>query len=136
MRKSLASLFLLSMLSACGSPDGGYYDNNGNWIANNPYAHRDHPPLPGGTRNERTEYSSPRTTTVTTYHYDRRGYYDRNGYYMARDSGLTVADDMFPPRGMCRVWFPDRAPIDQPGIESCTGIQNRVPAGAYVIYGG
>jgi hypothetical protein len=43
---------------------------------------------------------------------------------------------MFPPRGMCRVWFTKRAPANQPAIESCNGIKSRVPAGAYVIYGG
>lgn len=127
----LTSAALLSLLSACGTPDAGYYDANGNYIPNNPYnrnAH-DHAPLPGGTH-------QPYDERAVTYHYDRPGYYDRNGYYIARDKGPTVSEDMFPPRGMCRVWFPERAVIDQPGIESCNGIQSRVPAGAYVIYGG
>ena len=55
---------------------------------------------------------------------------------MSGDSGLTVPKDMFPPRGMCRVWFVQSTPFEQPDIESCNDIKSRVPAGAYVIYGG
>jgi len=133
----LACVSLVSLLSACGTPDSGYYDANGNWIPYNRYnreAH-DHSPLPGGTHPPYDDHHQV-TTTVTTYTYDRPGYYDYNGYYMAMDSGLNVPQDMFPPRGMCRVWFPDRVALHQPGIESCDGIRSRVPAGAYVIYGG
>lgn len=132
---ALACISLLA-LSACGTPDNGYYDANGNWIPYNRYnreAHN-HSPLPGGTRSEYIDDSA--TTTVTTYTYDRPGYYDYNGYYVARDTGFGVPADMFPPRGMCRVWFPERVPGRQPAIETCNNINLRVPAGAYVIYGG
>jgi len=139
---SLVCLSLVSLLAACGTPDAGYYDAAGNWIANNPNnANRSHAPLPGGTRNsQNSDYDSDRpvstTTTVTTYNYDHRGYYDDNGYYLANDDGPNVPQDMFPPHGMCRVWFTDREADNQPAIESCKGIKYHVPAGAYVIYGG
>lgn len=139
---TLALISVTTLVSACATPDNGYYDKNGNWIPNNPYnreAH-DHSPLPGGTDDSYSAYNHHRdhrvTTTTTTYSYDRPGYYDYNGYYIPMDSGLAVPTNMFPPHGMCRVWFPDNAPADQPGIESCEGIQARVPYNAYVIYGG
>lgn len=127
----LACLSLTSVLTACGTPDGGYYDRNGNWIATNTPRNMEggkHPPLPGGTYNP-AYYDDD-------YMYDRRGYYDVNGYYVTDIRGTVVPESMFPPRGMCRVWFTNRVPADQPAVESCVGIRSRVPAGAYVIYGG
>ena len=76
------------------------------------------------------------TVTTTTYSYDRAGYYNQDGSYIGVHSDFAVPPDMFPARGMCRVWFPDRRPVNQPDIESCDGIKSRVPVGAYVIYGG
>ncbi len=139
---SLVCLSLVSLLSACATPDAGYYDANGNWIANNPNnANHSHAPLPGGTRNSQNsdyynDHPVSTTTTVTTYNYDHRGYYDDNGYYLASEEGPNVPQDMFPLRGMCRVWFEDRTVDNQPAIESCKGIKSQVPAGAYAIYGG
>src|SRR4051812_41416572 len=123
---SFACLSLLSLLSACATPSDGYYDANGNWIAYNRYnreAHN-HSPLPGGTH---PPYDDSRavTTTVTPNSYARPGYYDYNGYYVAK-ADLNTPQDMFPPRGMCRVWFPDRAAVHQPAIEACDNIQSRV----------
>jgi hypothetical protein len=128
---SLACVSLLTLVSACATPSDGYYDANGNYVPYNRYnqvAH-DHSPLPGGTNTYANNGYAP------AYSYDRAGYYDHNGYYIAMDGGLNVPQGMFPPRGMCRVWFADRV-NDQPPVESCNGIQSRVPAGAYVIYGG
>ncbi len=126
----------VALLAACGTPDGGYYDKNGNYVpTDTPYNMRTnaHSPMPGGN----PDYLADREDNNREYpRFKRRGYYDYNGYYIARDSGLTVPSDMFPPRGMCRVWFVDRMVDEQPGIESCDGIRYRVPAGAYVIYGG
>jgi len=122
-----ACVSLVSLLAACGTPNGGYYDANGNYIATDtPHNMQtnNHSPLPGGVN----DYDD--------YHYTHRGYYDYNGYYMAKDSGLSVPTDMFPPRGMCRVWFTDRPIEEQPPVESCVGIRSRLPVGAYVIYGG
>ncbi len=142
---TLASISLISLLAACGTPDDGYYDHNGNWIPNNPYHANNHAraPLPGGTadRDDDTYVStypgsSRRVVTTTTYSYDRPGYYNANGYYDTMEGGATVPRDMFPARGMCRVWFPSHVLADQPPVESCTGIENRVPSDAYVIYGG
>ncbi len=130
----LACVSMASLLAACDTPNGGYYDANGNYVATDtPYnAKRAHAPMPGGN----PDYRADRAAAYNDNHYNRRGYYDYNGYYMAKDSGLNVPADMFPPRGMCRVWFTDRALSDQPGIESCDDIRSRVPSGAYVIYGG
>ncbi|MBI3630739.1 MAG: hypothetical protein HY221_00140 [Candidatus Sungbacteria bacterium] len=70
------------------------------------------------------------------YIYDRPGYYDYNGYYLSQNNSLNVPRNMFPPHGMCRIWFPDRGREEQASLESCEGIQHRVPVGAYVVYGG
>jgi len=142
MRKftSLACLSLVSLLSACGTPNDGYYDKNGNFIPNNPQRKgaANHAPLPGGTYDERYtgDPAVSRTTVTTTTRYDRPGYYDEYGYYRTMEGGWKVPADMFPPRGMCRVWFRDRPLADQPPVESCSGINDYVPSGAYVIYGG
>ena len=149
--KTLSTVALMSLLSACGTPSDGYYDANGNFVPNNPYnrTNHDHAPLPGGTHPPET-YNDAYTdryddgihggrktvTTTTTYSYDRPGYYNANGYYDTMEGGATVPSDMFPSHGMCRVWFPSRPALNQPPVESCDGIQSRVPAGAYVIYGG
>lgn len=132
----LACISLASLLSACGGPSEGYYDANGNYVRNSSYNKetRAYEPIRSEDRNNpRIDDSSPIHSTTT---YDRRGYYDYNGDYVEREDGLNVPQDMFPPRGMCRVWFKDRVPANQPSVESCDGIKSRVPAGAYVIYGG
>lgn len=134
--KLLACASIASALFACGTPDGGYYDANGNYVpTDTPYNMRTnaHSPLPGGNPNAAYDRENNRSEYPR---YTRRGYYDYNGYYMSRDSGLAVPKDMFPPRGMCRVWFVQNTPDEQPEIESCDGIRARVPYGAYVIYGG
>ena len=155
---SLTCLSLLTVLSACGG-NNGYYDANGNYIAPANTTHeaqRNRPPVPGGVTNRdyypdptpayvvaepsvtRTTVNEPGVsrTTTTTVVYDRAGYYDYRGFYIPEASTLNVPKSMFPPHGKCRVWFVDRAPEYQPRIESCNGINYRVPAGAYVIYGG
>lgn len=124
------------LLSACGGPTPGYYDSSGNYVQNSSYnkeTHEYEPVRSTDSNNPRIDDSSPIHSTTT---YDRRGYYDYNGYYVERDEDLNVPQDMFPPRGMCRVWFTDRASANQPRVESCNDIKSRVPAGAYVIYGG
>jgi hypothetical protein len=151
---SLACVSLLTLLSACAAQPDGYYDANGSWVTTggvaNPKVAQDHAPMPGGPYNEynngHTVYNDGYATaptaysTTTTYHYDRAGYYAPDGTYVGADYTsamvVPVPTDMFPPHGMCRVWFSSRAPNDQPAIESCDGIRARVPAGAYVIYGG
>ena len=147
---SIACVSLLALLSGCAVPPDGYYDANGNWVATsvaNPKVAENHPPLPGGPYNQYDTYDNAYapaptvyTTTTTSYHYDRAGYYAPDGTYVGPDYTpamvVPVPNDMFPPHGMCRVWFTNRAPNDQPAIESCDGIRARVPAGAYVIYGG
>lgn len=120
----------LTLLAACGEQEG-YYDSNGNYVAPSnvtTQAQRNHAPSPGHSGDGYGHEHHDR--------YDRAGYYDYNGYYIAKDGGLNVPEDMSPPRGMCRVWFVDRVPANQPAVESCDSIKSRVPAGAYVIYGG
>jgi len=133
----LACVCLVALLSACGAPYGGYYDANGNYVSYEHYNKetRAYEPVPAGYNNPRYDDSRP-TYTTTTYIYDRPGYYDYYGHYIAEDDRFGVPEDMFPPRGMCRVWLPERSPAHQPPVESCDGIRVRVPMGAYVIYGG
>ena len=128
----ITSLPLLALLAACGAQEG-YYDANGNWVAPanaTTDAQRRHSPDPGRPGYYNDNYQ-PRVVK-----YDRPGYYDYNGYYVTVDDSVAVPQNMLPPRGMCRVWLPNRLPERQPRIESCDGIQGRVPQGAYVIYGG
>ena len=132
-RQCLALLACVSLLAACEPPSGGYYDRNGTWIpTDTPHnmEKRAHAPSPGyDSRYDHGDYYED-----YYYDYDRRGYYDRYGYYDRDDLG--VPEGMFPPRGMCRVWFKDRPVSEQPPVESCNSIRARVPYGAYVIYGG
>ena len=130
---SIACLSLLTLLAACGESSSGYYNANGDYIYNStngsaPFEHdvtlRDH------MRNENRAKSTDAT-------YAKRGYYDYDGTYSTTyNDGLTIPKNMFPARGLCRVWFTDRAAQYQPKVESCTNIKQRVPVGAYVIYGG
>ncbi len=92
-------------------------------------------PAPAGYSNE--GYNSyPNQAPANTVTYDRPGFYDYNGYYISADSSPSVPTNFLPPDGMCRIWFSDRSLSDEPPVESCNGIQRRVPAGAYVIFGG
>lgn len=130
---AIACLSLVSMLAACGA-NNGYYDAKGNYISSeSPYNAKK-----GHAGRNHNEYSAQDDEDHYSdrSHYDRRGYYDRNGDYITTDDGLNVPENMFPARGMCRVWFTDRQPSNQPAVESCNSIKSRVPAGAYVIYGG
>lgn len=131
--RTLACLSLVSAMAACAP--AGYYDSNGDYRSYGKSDSFNHDKAIAGTPTTTTyvDEDEPGTTTVI---YKRAGYYDRNGYYISPNSGPRVAEDYFPPRGMCRVWFTDRAIADEPPVESCTGIQSRVPSGAYVIYGG
>lgn len=132
------SLSLLMCSAACAP--AGYYDANGDYRS---YGKSDSyrtstvrdDGAPGNPDNH-TAYAVPAQSTTTVI-YDRPGYYDSNGYYVSADNFPTaVPKSMLPPRGMCRVWFADRPARYQPEVESCSGIQSRVPEGAYVIYGG
>lgn len=125
----LACLSALVLVAACEDSNKGYYDPNGKFI---PYTQQTPTPFEHNvTLRERSAHEA------RNYAYNRRGYYDYNGYYIAPGSGsFVVPANMFPPRGMCRVWFIERDPASQPAVESCEGISARVPAGAYVIYGG
>lgn len=138
----------LSLLTACGNPNNGYYDDNGNFVKNQdtPYNTRERPhssPLGSDGVPYRERYTDPRGRTYyndrnNAYRpaaYDRMGYYDSRGYYV-NDDAFSVAPNMFPPRGMCRVWFTTRPASAQPPVESCNNIRNRVPEDAYVIFGG
>lgn len=138
----MAALPAAFLLSACAGPDYGYYDANGNYIpAANAVTdqHRRHAPSPG--QPGMPAYDSSNVIVVPApieypVTYTRRGYYDYYGNFVTVDSRLVIPSDMYPPRGMCRVWLPQRSPESQPPIQSCEGIQWRVPAGGYVVYGG
>jgi hypothetical protein len=125
---------LVSVMTACAP--SGYYDSNGDYRSYGKSDSFRHDKAIAGTPTTDNYSSDNGSVTTTTVTYTRPGYYDRNGYYIARDSGPHVSEEFLPPRGMCRVWFADRPATDQPQVESCKGIQGRVPVGAYVIYGG
>jgi hypothetical protein len=120
---------LAVLVSACAETPGGYYDDKGNFVrtAGNSAPFEHNVTLRDKARLENRAHA-----------YERRGYYDYYGNYMEHDEdGLNVPTSMFPPRGMCRVWFTDgRGLRDQPPVQACSQIRSRVPAGAYVIYGG
>ena len=40
-----------------------------------------------------------------------------------------------PPRGECRIWFPDRPPGQQPPPGPCHILRHQVPHGARLVYG-
>src|ERR1700722_5176133 len=116
----VACLSLVSVMAACAP--AGYYDSNGEYRSY------------GQSDSFRHEHAMSDTPTPEDS-YSRSGYYDHDGNYVTEDSGLHIPRDYLPPRGMCRVWFADRPLGNQPAVESCNGIKNRVPDGAYMIYG-
>lgn len=124
----------VSLLAACGPSNGGYYDANGNFVqAGAPYPtkktarYSDQNDMYGNDYYANRQYDDNRRREYTRY--------DHNGYPVNSD-GLAVPDNMMPPRGMCRIWFPQRPMANQPSVESCDNIRTRVPHGAFVIYGG
>ncbi len=124
----ITCLSTAAMLTACMANDG-HYDSRGNYIMPSNSANQGN--YSGSTGDFSQGYNHSRD-----FSYDRAGYYDYNGYYITENSSLNVPEGMSPPRGKCRVWFPERTPENQPKVESCNSIKDRVPAGAYVIYGG
>lgn len=132
-RTAIVCLSLFSILGAC-SANNGYYDAKGNYISSRS-SYNTNDDRTGRTHHEDTTHTDDDDHSEYS-HYDHRGYYDRNGDYITKKNGLNVPENMFPPRGMCRVWFANRRVSEQPDIESCKGLTSRVPSGAYVIYGG
>lgn len=51
------------------------------------------------------------------------------------DEELRIPLGQMPPRGKCRIWFPDRPAGQQPKPDKCKKLQNRVPQGAYLVRG-
>jgi hypothetical protein len=49
--------------------------------------------------------------------------------------GVKIPRGHWPPRGKCRIWFPDRPPGHQPAPGSCKKLRHRVPLGAYLVRG-
>ncbi len=138
-----ACVSMVALLAACTNSDG-YYDSDGRFVpytvngkSTNPYSNgktgNEYNARPDASYTNQVKHQSRQPYSTE---YSRRGYYDYDGDYVTDGSIETVPASMFPPRGKCRVWFTDRQYDRQPGIESCDGIRNRVPSGAYVIYGG
>ena len=152
LASKLACLSLVAALAACG-PGDGYYDSLGNYHSGSRNS-KENATVTSGfsgdsyhSNNFYTDASARRGDSKKVVDYDSRrdmdriaykraGYYDYEGAYITGDRAPVVDSYYNPPRGKCRVWFPDRDAEDQPAIESCSRIQNRVPAGAFVIYGG
>lgn len=135
-----------ALLAACNDA-GGYYDAQGRYI---PYTATTSSTEPANDGNSINQHNPRSTYTYSSdvmrpalgasdmppQYLNRRGYYDYNGNYVTTDLSRPVPTNMFPPKGMCRIWFTDRAPNMQTPVESCDYIGRRVPSGAYVIYGG
>lgn len=151
LTKSIACLSLVAALAACdGSNNDGYYDSLGNWHQSSTREASTRKGFSGETykgNNYYTDNSARRGDSAKVTDYDRvqdrdrmafkkAGYYDYYGHYVTTRDVPYVARSYFPPRGMCRVWFQDLDVDEQPPVESCVGIRNRLPQGAYVIYGG
>ncbi|MFZ6044726.1 tetratricopeptide repeat protein [Pseudomonas sp. CR3202] len=49
--------------------------------------------------------------------------------------GVPIPRGYMPPRGKCRIWFPDRPAGQQPAPGKCKKLQHRVPHGAYLVRG-
>lgn len=133
--KPLAVLSLLTVLAACGAQHNGYYAADGTYV-------KPHDGAFSNDINERranydqTVIAEQQKAAASRYAFERRGYYDYYGNFIVLDSSMGVPPAMFPPAGMCRVWFPDRPLQTQPRVESCANISDRAPSGTYVIYGG
>ncbi|MDH4582097.1 tetratricopeptide repeat protein [Pseudomonas sp. BN415] len=48
---------------------------------------------------------------------------------------VRIPRGQMPPRGKCRIWFPDRPVGQQPAPGKCKKLQNQVPQGAYLVRG-
>lgn len=132
-------IIVLLLLTACGEPMNGYYDSKGNFVSTEMQNNTNNTPrYIGSVRNDEKYARSQDRRNHRRLHpqYDRLGYYDHTGHYVADDGILNVPENMFPPRGMCRIWFVERPVAEQPGIETCSGIESRIPTDAYVVYGG
>lgn len=153
-----------ALLTACG--DDGYYDSRGHWHegpsrsyndsynGSNYYSYNGRTYYTDDGKNFYTDHSARKGDSAGVIGYDRNrdmtlsdpdapviiykraGYYDMAGNYYPVAARPPVARTYFPPRGMCRVWLDGVLSSEQPGIESCEGIQYRAPAGSYIMYGG
>jgi hypothetical protein len=48
---------------------------------------------------------------------------------------FSIPPGHYPPRGMCRVWRAGLPPGQQDPPASCSELEPRTPAGAYLVYG-
>lgn len=48
---------------------------------------------------------------------------------------VIVPASELPPAGECRIWYPDRAPEDQPEPGDCEELRQQLPAGAVLVRG-
>ncbi len=124
----LVCLPLAILVSACNN---SRYEASSNMEPNPSPASHTHPSDESQTRyygsdDQRHVFE----TTTTTYNYNP----GESSDYIKEDVSY-IPHDMFPPRGMCRVWLPNVPPEKQPRVESCVGIRERAPDDAYIIYG-
>ena len=136
----LTCISAVLLLSACGSPDKGYYNDNNRFVrTDTPHnmTKREHVAREVPDDNYRGNNSNRYVNDDDVY--SHAGYYNRHGYNLedrGMNGNIDVPAGMVPPRGMCRVWFANRVADEQPNPETCKGIKNRVPSGAFVVYGG
>lgn len=56
--------------------------------------------------------------------------------YPAHHHEIEVPPGHIPPIGMCRLWYPDRSPSQQPPPGECNELRSRIPVGVSLIRGG
>jgi len=64
--------------------------------------------------------------------YERHERQDKRETYERREH---IPPGHLPPRGKCRIWYPDRPPGHQPPPGNCKRLKRHVPPGARLIYG-
>lgn len=119
----IACLPLAATLVAC--QPSGFYDNQGNYHSSSKGYQ--------GENARRTNAANDRNGAP--FNFDRAGYYDYQGNYAGRHAASGVADDFYPPRGMCRIYTPDRTMDTQLPPEQCRS-HYHLPVDAFVVYGG
>lgn len=48
---------------------------------------------------------------------------------------VKIPPGHMPPRGECRIWFPERPPGQQPPPGNCRDLERRVPPDAILVHG-
>lgn len=84
------------------------------------------PTAPSSTREQPAPASAAKKAPARNANAKARGPRKLNG----------VPPGHYPKPGECRLWYSGKPPGQQPKPQSCASLRGRVPAGAFVLYGG